>query len=986
MIQLVDATSAGRARFRVSELYRSPDVQQYLERSLSQYLDIQTVTANPLTSSVLVYFDKTITVKQIASRIQAIVEQFEQDQGIHHDVAIVEGNAANSATVENWHLMDVEMVVDQLQTSTTNGLSPTKVQENLQQYGANRLPEAETRSDLSILLDQFQSLPVALLGVAAGISAFTGGLADALVISGVVAMNAAIGYFTESQSERIIHSLTQRANRNAIVLRNGDVQTLNAEEIVVGDILMVKPGDYVAADARLFQTDNLSVDEAALTGESIPVNKAIDRLTAQNVPLADRLNMVYKGTLVTGGQGRAVVVETGQRTEMGRIQSLVSDASSMDTPLSQQLDQVGSQLVTLGTAVCGLVFGIGLLRGNPFLPMLKTAISLAVAAVPEGLPTIATTILALGIQDMRQHNVLVRSLSAVEALGSIQTICLDKTGTITENRMSVVELYTAIGEIKVTNGEFFKRDYPIHPSQLTLLQRLIEIGVLCNESRIERNNDDYTVTGSSTENAFIYLGINAEVDVIKLRQDCPLLTTIQRAQNRNVMTTIHEIGGNRRLIAVKGSPAEILMRCDRWLTNGEATPLTDDDREKLDIANDLMAGKALRVLAVAYAERESEEGDPESNLIWLGLVGMQDPIRPGVTNLMKQFHEAGIDTVMITGDQSPTAYAIGKELKLSRTDHLEILDSTDLTQLPPKALEALSDKVNVFARVSPANKLQIVQALQLAGRTVAMTGDGMNDAPALKSANVGVAMGTTGIDVAREVADIVLEDDQLETLIVAVSEGRTIYTNIRKSVHFLLATNLSEIMVEMVAIALGLGEPLNAIQLLWLNLLSDIFPGLALALEAPEPDVLQHPPRRPDEPIIPAGDFGHIALEAGLLSASTLAAYGYGIVRYGIGPKASTIAFMSLTSGQLLHAMTCRTQQHSIFDVGKTALPANPYLVTALVGSFGLQFLATSIPWLRTLLRIEPLDPLDWAVVTSSVVAPFLINEATKLTLPENPQ
>lgn len=980
MIQLLHATGK-RARFRVPELYRSDALKEYLERSLSQCVGIEKVSANPLTGNVLIVFDANTTIDKITTQVKKSLSSFKNSEEQEIDNA----DSNDIESIQEWHLIESKIAIEKLESSETIGLTETLVEDHLQRYGANTVSEAETRSDLSIFLEQFQSLPVALLGVAAGISVITGGIADAIVIMGVVGLNAAIGYYTESQSERILHSLTRRANHTAIVLRDGEWLERDAEEIVVGDILMLKPGQYVAADARLLHADHLTIDESALTGESIPVTKTAAVLTQKMIPLADRVNMAYKGTLVTGGQGLAIVVATGKRTEMGQIQNLVSEATATDTPLSQQLDQVGSQLVAIASSVCALVFAIGLWRGNGLLPMLKTAISLAVAAVPEGLPTIATTILALGIQDMRQRHVLVRSLSAVEALGSIQTICLDKTGTITENRMSVVEIYCAIDTIKISQGQFFQAQTQLQPQELHILQKLLQVIALCNESLVELTaNGDVIVNGSSTENALIELCLNAGVNIIELRQAFPLIATTQRSENRKFMTTIHQ--NQQKFVAVKGSPTEVLELCDRWLIDGEAVPLTDHDRQQIDLANDRMAGQALRVLAVAYQDLGADDDFNERNLIWVGLVGMTDPIRQGVVDLIAQFHQAGIDTVMITGDQSPTAYAIGKALNLSRTDHLEILDSTDLSQLPPEALTALANKVNVFARVSPANKLQIVQALQAVGKIVSMTGDGMNDAPALKSANVGVAMGHTGTDVAREVADIVLEDDKLETLIVAVSQGRTIYNNIRKAVHFLLATNLSEIMVEMIAIAAGLGSPLNAIQLLWLNLISDIFPGLALALEPPEPDILNQPPRDPNEPIIQTSDFGRIGFEAGMLSLSTLVAYSYGILRYGVSPRASTIAFMSLTSGQLLHALTCRSPHHHLIDF-KQPLPNNPYLVSALGGSFALQLLAVSVPFLRQLLQIEPIDPIDAVVIVTSALLPLLINEATKtLFIAEEPQ
>uniref|UniRef100_B8HSP8 ATPase, P-type (Transporting), HAD superfamily, subfamily IC n=1 Tax=Cyanothece sp. (strain PCC 7425 / ATCC 29141) TaxID=395961 RepID=B8HSP8_CYAP4 len=979
MVQLLHQSINGRSRFNVPELYRSSRLQQYLERSLIEQTEIESIAANPLTGTVIIQFAAHTKLDrpklhQLKTLMRKLVKAF-----MTNPEAPLPFREAGER-VPQWHGLDRDDVLQALQT-TKDGLETGAVEVQRQRYGPNTLSDLETRSELNILLGQFNSLPVALLGVAAGVSVLTGGLMDAVVITGVIGLNAAIGYFTESQSERIIHSLQQQVEQTPIVLRDGQPVELNADQVVVGDVLLLKPGQFVAGDARLIQTKQLTIDESALTGESIPVQKSSDTLPDQPIPLADRHNMVYRGTIVTGGQGKAVVVAVGKRTEMGRIQRLVSQTAVSETPLSQQLDQVGSQLVFLGSGVCAIVFGMGLLRGSSGMHMLKTAISLAVAAVPEGLPTIATTILALGIQDMRQRKVLVRNLRAVEGLGSLQTLCLDKTGTITENRMTVVELQTAIGQISVDQAKFTLEKQQIHLDQYHILQKLLQIGVLCSESTIEINSTgEYVIQGSSTENALIHLAIHTGLDVIGLRQQFPLVSIKQRSERRKFMSSVHEIDADHSFIALKGSPEEVLGRCDRWLVDG-AVPLTPVDRQALAQVNEAMANRALRVLALAYKEVEQNEKKKTRNLIWVGLVGMIDPIRPGVTPLIAQFHQAGIDTVMITGDQRATAAAIAEDLQLSRTPQIHVLDSTDLDH-PEVQDHPEFERVNVFARVSPANKLQIVQALEASGKVVAMTGDGINDAPALKAANIGVAMGKSGTDVAREVADIVLEDDRLETLIVAVSQGRTIYNNIRKSVHFLLATNLSEILVMLAAIGAGVGEPLNPLQLLWLNLVSDVFPGLALALEPAEPDVLQQPPRDPSEPIIQPSDYGRILFESSLLSVSTLAAYGYGIACYGIGPRASSIAFMSLSSAQLLHAVTGRSQHHRALAVGKDALPMNPYLIAALAGSFGLQFIAGSVPWLRLLLNVEVLDALDWSVVAGSALVPFLINDLSKTVSP----
>jgi len=1024
VIQVVHSAIKGRARYKVKGLYRSESLKKHLESKLSEKEDITSFSVNTLTSNILVFFNSNNTVHTIASVIEGIVIDYNNEQSAKHEItspSTRNNNAkksiisrrklrksiihAEDQAVKAWHLMEARCVLDLFGADKSHGLSCESATENLKKYGPNVLPESVPRSGLSILLEQFMSLPVALLGVAAGVSVLTGGVADAVIIMGVVAINAAIGYTTESQAEKTIHSLKSLVRPSTLVIRDSSIKEIGVEQVVPGDILVLRPGSYVAADARLIEAHHLSIDESALTGESLPVLKSAESINADSVtpdiPLADRTNMVYMGTLVTGGQGLAVVVATGRFTEIGKIQTLVGDARPPQTPIERQLNTMGSQLVLISGAICGIVFIIGLLRGYGLLQMLKTSISLAVAAVPEGLPTVATTTLALGIRKMRRHNVLIRHLDAVETLGSVQTICLDKTGTITMNRMSVVSIYTGMRRMKVSDGNFslendetrqlcHNREDFINPYQCDELLRLIQVSVLCNESAVTKQNNRYIVNGSPTENALIHAALSAGVDVVMLREKFPLLTIQHRSENHNFMATIHDIkilGSENRsgkLIAVKGSPTEVLSMCGFHLKDGKKTPLAEENRLNIEIENERMAGDALRVLGVAYAFLDyeiesgvdSSENILNSELIWLGLVGMADPIRNGVKELIGEFHRAGIDTVMITGDQSPTAYAIGKELNLSRGEQLEILDSTHLANIDQDVMKAMCERVHVFSRVSPAHKLQIVQTLQKAGKIVAMTGDGINDGPALKAANIGIAMGHTGTDVAREVADIVIEDDNLETMIIAISHGRTIYNNIRKSVHFLLSTNLSEIMVMFTGIAGGLGQPLSAMQLLWINLISDIAPGLAIALEPPEPDVLSRPPRNPDDPIIKSSDFKRIVFEAATLSAGALGAYGYGIMRYGMGQRASTMAFMGLTIGQILHAISCRSENHSIFD--KEKLPPNKYLTAALGGSFALQVLFMSVPKLRSLLGAAPINMIDGLVIGGSAVVPLLVNEATK--------
>ncbi|MGK7916927.1 MAG: cation-translocating P-type ATPase [Prochloraceae cyanobacterium] len=977
LVQMLHNRVEGRVRYKVRGLQQSGNLQQYLTFRLSGEPGIDLVRTNSWTDNVLILFNKELNQNEIASLIATIVQEYRQQSPeatkLMQNWSQTRSQQSQLLPLESWHLQETEAILTELETCSKSGLSIERVQHNLQQYGANVITESQPRSGLSIFIDYFKSIPVALLTLAAVLSIVTGGIIDAGVIMGVVVINAILGYATESQSEKIIHSLKNLVNPSAWTIRASNLTKINSQEIVIGDILVLKPGSYVAADARLIEAERLSVDESALTGESIPVLKTTQTLTGQDIPLAERVNMVYRGTLVTGGQGLAVVVATGQLTEMGRIQTLVGETTVPQTPMERQLDQAGGQLVVLSSSVCGLVFTLGLMRGYGFIQMLKTSISLAVAAVPEGLPTVAITTLALGIGKMRRHNVLIRRLDAIEALGSVQTICLDKTGTLTANQMSVVEIYTDGQRIEVTDGQFLVAGEPLNPYRCEELLKLIQVSILCNESKVNNNHDGkYEVQGSATENALMQMAIANSIDVIELKRQYPRLEINHRSEKQNFMRTIHLVDQSQKLVAIKGSPKEVLELCAWQLKKGDKIPLTEADRQALETENERMAGKALRVLGVAYTQIDEIASSEE--LIWLGLVGMADPVRHGVKELMGSFHEAGIKTVMITGDQSPTAYAIGKELNLSQGKHLEIFDSTHLSDLDSEVMQGLCDRVQVFARISPAHKLQIVQALQQAGKVVAMTGDGINDAPALKAAEVGIAMGHGGTDAAREVADVVLEDDRLETMIIAVSQGRTIYNNIRKSVHFLLSTNLSEIMVMLLANGVGLGQPLNAMQLLWLNMVTDIFPGLALALEPPEPQVLQVPPRPPDEPILNPQDFQRIIVESSALSVSSMAAYGYGISRYGISPHASSVAFMSLVTGQLIHALSCRSTK----PLSTIKLPPNHYLTLALGGSLTLQFISLVIPGLRSLMQVTPLNLLDGAVIANSALLPLLFSEATK--------
>ena len=1020
MVDSIHASVKGRTRYRVKGLYRSHRLKSHLESQLRNEEDITRVNASTLTGNLLIFYNSDRSTSDVAGLIQKIVADYsrkaaksrkpEHSPVARQDIVSTgpkrKGNGrkkrpamskrklrrlvvhSEDQSVEPWHVKEADTILNAFATSSTVGLSGSEAGKRLKKYGPNVLPEAVPRSGLSILIDQLKSVPVGMLTAAAGISILTGGVVDAVAIMGVVGINAVIGYVTESQSEKTIHSLKSLVRPSTLIIRDKKVTKIGAEDVVPGDVLVLRPGQYVAADARLVEAKRLSIDESALTGESVPAVKESGVLSEENVPLSDRSNMCYMGTLITGGQGLAMVVATAKFTEMGTIQSLVGEAKTPQTPMEKQLDQIGTQLVIVSGVLCGIVFATGLVRGYGVLLMLKTSISLAVAAIPEGLPTVATTTLALGIRDMRRHNVLIRRLDAVETLGSVQIICLDKTGTITLNRMSVVELYLGGERIKVSKERFASLSGPVSPIFGEELSGLVLSSALCNESEVIKNCEGYVVNGSPTENALLYMALDCGLDVLNLKEDFSLVKIIHRSEQRNIMVTVHKTTYGKMLVAVKGSPTEVLSLCTFQMKLGETIPFTDEDRLIIQSENERMGGRALRVLGVAYALVDCDQTaiDDEDvlikDLIWLGLVGITDPVRKGGKELIARFHKAGIKTVMITGDQGPTAYAIAKGLNLGGEEQLRILDSTSLASVDSEAMQALCQQSHVFARVSPAHKLQIVQSLQDAGKVVAMTGDGINDSPALKAANIGIAMGETGTDVAREVAGVILEDDNIETMIVAVNQGRTIYTNVRKSLHFLLATNLSEIMVTFAANLGGIGQPLTSMQLLWINLITDIFPGLALSMEAPEKDVLDRPPRDPHEPIVRPSDLKKMTREAGVISLGAMSSYGYGIARYGIGSRASSIAFMSLTTGQLLHAISCRSDKHSIFD--SEPLPSNKYLNLAMGGSFALQAMALFVPGLRSLLGIGPIGIIDSLVMGGTAMLPLVVNEITKKAQGEN--
>jgi Ca2+-transporting ATPase len=1007
-IQILHQSAPGRLRLKVSGLYRSDKTKSRLERQISGLRSVESVTANPLTGNVLIHFDVSQArldelLSALVSATHAVVidapvaatartepgtpwlqrlgkmlQGLKPVQGLPHlsmpdfrstpeSTAIVQSQPA-----EAWHVMDPKTALALLHSSK-DGLDNLVVRERLKLYGHNVLGEARGRSPLAIFAGQFISIPVAMLGASAAISIATGGLIDAAVIGGVVVINAIIGYVTESSAERTINALGTLTPTSALVIRDGREQEVAVADLVIGDLLVLTPGSYIPADARLLSSNRLTIDESALTGESLPVGKHANRQCDAETPLGERVNMVHMGTVVTGGSGLALVTATGLATEIGQIQALVGEVAPPETPMQRQLDQMGVQLAALSGAICFGVFAVGVLRGYGWMQMMGSCISLAVAAVPEGLPAVATTTLSIGIKQMQKRHVLIRQLSAVESLGSVEVLCLDKTGTLTLNRMKVVSLHTVRQSWEVSASQPV---IPLEGQECVAVQRLLEVVILCSEVKGDLSPGGHigNLEGSPTECALVEAGLGAGLDGQELRDRLPLVKMEHRAENRAYMLSVHQ-SGEGFFVAVKGSPSEVLALCGEAIVDGQTKALTAQSRRRILLQNEAMASNALRVLGVAYCEVGKTADDYTGKLIWLGVIGMEDSMRPGMAELMGRFHDAGIQTVMITGDQSATAYSVGKRLALNNDRPLEIVDSVSLDRLEPEILSSIVKDTTVFARVSPAHKLKIVQAFQRNGRVVAMTGDGINDGPALKASDVGVAMGKQGTDVARAVADVVLQDDNLHTMIAAVEQGRAIYANIRKSLRFLLSTNLSEIQVMLVTTALGMGEALNPMQLLWINLLTDIFPALALALEPPEQDVLKQKPRDPSEPIIRRQDFMKLLKESSVISAGCLAVYLASMRTGGLGARASTNAFMTLTTSQLLHSLACRSEETTVLDASRDK---NPYLAAALAGSLGLQVLAVFVPQLRQILRLSPLALADITMIVAGAGIPFVINEGTK--------
>jgi P-type Ca2+ transporter type 2C len=953
----------------------------------------------------------------------------------------------------SWHALEPEQIVKQLATPPESGLTSEEAKHRLEYYGANQLAEAPGASFWQMLIDQFNSFVVIMLIVAAIISALLGDWVEAAAILAIVILNATLGVIQERRAEQALAALKKLAAPDAQVLRDGQRQTVPSPQLVPGDIVLLEAGNYVPADMRLLEAVNLRIEEAALTGESVPVQKDANIRLEADIPLGDRKNTTFMGTLVSYGRGRGVVVGTGMHTQIGLIAQMLSAVENEPTPLQRRLDQLGRILGWATLAICGVVFAVAVLRftdlslisasGGGILVYLKAAkeqivsmfmlaVGLAIAAVPEGLPAVVTISLALGMSEMIKRHALIRRLSSVETLGSTTTICSDKTGTLTQNEMTLTRIWvdgrflSITGKGRTLSGEFLENDKPVELEMYPAVRTALWVGALNNDAELtisgsSEEEQTYRMTGDPTEGALVVAAAKAGTLARPLNHAYPRVQEVPFDSERKRMITVHKVRASEPedfspfykheksgyVVAMKGAADLVLELCTRYQhMNDTPAPLTEEQRMHILAANDEMTQDALRVLGVAYRVSDSlpdmENLEAlENEMIFVGLVGMIDPARPEVTPALAKATRAGIRTIMITGDYPNTARAIAETIGLLRPGH-QVLSGAELNALSDEELQQQVEYTDVFARVSPEHKLRIVEALQANGEVVAMTGDGVNDAPSIKRANIGVAMGITGTDVAKESADMVLTDDNYASIVAAVDQGRIIYDNIRKFVFFLLSSNVAEIMVIFLATVAGLPPPLTVIQLLWLNLLTDGAPALALAMEKGDPAIMQRPPRPPSEPIINQTMRLGIVIQTIAQTGVVLGAFVMGLLWHlkagalvpaGMNPlvyllrynwsgidvqSAETMAFATLSLCELFRAYTVRSERLSIF---RLRVFSNKYMQYAVGLSILLLVLVVSVPFLQPIFNTHFPSVREWSVIVGFALVPAVAEELTKAYL-----
>lgn len=858
------------------------------------------------------------------------------------------------------HAIPLDDLFDDL-SATRTGLPTRDVHERIKRFGPNRLPAPRPLSAVTILLRQFRSVVVGLLLVAAVISFVFSDLVDAAAIAAVLAINTTIGFVIEWRARRAMAALLELEVPHAVVVRDGQVQSVEAHTLVPGDVIVMDAGQQVPADGRLFEETDFRTDEAALTGESLPVSKSVTVLPAPTV-LAERLNMVYKGTVVVSGTGRAVITATGSSTELGRIGVLAEAVEAEPTPLERRLDELGRRLVWLALAVAALVGALSAWQGVPLVVVAETAIALAVAAVPEALPAVATIALAVGMRRMARRRALVRRLPAVEALGSTTVVCTDKTRTLTSGDMTIVRVWTGSTDIVVASEAGLQPD--------DRLRTLLEAAVLASRPPLRPSASRGGSPGDPVDVAFLRAGERVGIDPVQLVRARPPESLIPFSSERKLMAVFSRVDGVLNAY-VKGAPRQI-MACSARSPDGR--PFDESSRRALSDANERLASAGYRVLAVAAGPVRAADPSALCNLTVLGLVGMMDPPAPGVRETIALLRGAGMRTVMLTGDQRLTAETVGRDLGVLEAGRAGVVDGRDLESMPSEVLESRVGEVGVFSRISPEHKLAIVGALQRRGEIVAMLGDGVNDAAALRKADVGVAMGRRGTDVAKEAADIVLEDDRFETVAVAVEEGRVIFDNIRKFVFYLFSCNVAEVLVLLTAGLFGAPLPLTPLQLLWLNIVTDTFPALALAAEPGEPGIMARPPRDPREALLSRSFLGSVFAYATLITAVVLAAFLWALQRDPA--RAVTMTFMTLALAQIFHLGNARSSQAVL---ALRRLGANRFALGAVALAIALQLVAMYEPRLSRILEVRPLGKSEWILVVALSAAPAVLGQILKI-------
>lgn len=890
-------------------------------------------------------------------------------------------------TNKNWHSLEIPEVLASL-NSARKGISDEEAQHRLMEFGPNELAGKELVSPWAILLEQFKNFLIIILLVAVALSAITGEIADAIVILVIVLFAAGLGFIQEYRAERAMEALKRMAAPTASVLRGGKEIEVNAHDLVPGDIILLKTGDRVPADARLIEAVNLKVEEASLTGESVPVEKT-NKVLPGEISIGDKRNMVFMGTAAVYGRGTAVITGTGMSTEFGKIATMLQGVKKEQTPLQINLDQLGKWIGIGALALCFILAGIGVLRGHEILEMLIWGVSLAVAAVPEALPAVVTISLALGVQRMVRRNALIRKLPAVETLGSVTFICSDKTGTLTQDQMTIRHIYAedklidVIGVGYEPKGEFHFNGKTLNTEKEKALQMLLQIGSLCNDTTLAYVDDTWKIKGDPTEGALVVAAAKADLWQEKLHSQFPRIHEIPFSSETKRMTTVHQTTEGRTAYS-KGAPEVILSSCSHIYQNGQEVKLNDDDRSNILSVSHEMAGDALRVLGLAYKrlpENTNTTEGIEQDMVFAGLVGMIDPPREEVKEAVKLCDKAGIKSVMITGDHKLTAVAIAKELGILKKG--VALTGAELDNMSDKEFEAMVEKIEVYARVSPAHKLRVVEALTKRGHVVAMTGDGVNDAPALKKADIGVAMGITGTDVSKEAADMVLTDDNFASIVAAVEEGRGIFGNIKKYLIYLLSCNFGEILLMATAILFGplIGLPagvipLIAIQILYVNLATDGLPAIALSMDPPDPDIMRHKPRPRHQTIFTAPVLRYLT-GAGVWTALVTLGVFLWALNVGKDPlEAQSMCFVTLILIQFFNAFNCRSLEHSLFKIGITT---NRWLLLAIAWECVLLGLVIYLPVLQGPFNTYSLTFIDWVIAILSASTIFIAAEIYKL-------